>query len=66
MYLCWRSCKSTSKVAIEGKLGETYNIWGDNEKKNIEVVNQFWDIAEMAPNKPAGVNLYKDLMACWW
>ncbi len=55
--------KALLKVAIEGKLGETYNIGGDNEKKNIEVVNSICEILEeMAPNKPAGVNLYKDLI----
>ena len=55
--------KALLKVAIEGKLGETYNIGGDNEKKNIEVVNSICEILEeMAPNKPAGVDLYKDLI----
>ena len=43
--------KALLKVAIEGKLGETYNIGGDNEKKNIEVVNSICEILEeMAPN----------------
>ncbi len=55
--------KALLKVAIEGKLGETYNIGGDNEKKNIEVVNSICEILEeMAPKKPAGINFYKDLI----
>jgi dTDP-glucose 4,6-dehydratase len=34
------------KVVLEGALGETYNIGGYNEKKNIEVVNTICDILE--------------------
>jgi len=48
--------KALLKVAIDGKLGETYNIGGDNEKKNIEVVKLICEILEeMAPEKPLGV-----------
>lgn len=31
------------KVVTEGKVGETYNIGGHNEKKNLEVVNTICD-----------------------
>ncbi len=34
------------KVVTEGKVGETYNIGGHNEKKNIEVVNSICDILD--------------------
>ena len=34
------------KVVTEGKIGETYNIGGHNEKKNIEVVNTICDILD--------------------
>jgi len=34
------------KVATEGKLGETYNIGGHNEKTNLEVVHTICDILE--------------------
>lgn len=34
------------KVAIEGVLGETYNIGGHNEKTNLEVVHTICDILE--------------------
>ena len=34
------------KVVLEGALGETYNIGGHNEKKNIDVVNTICDILE--------------------
>lgn len=33
-------------VVLEGALGETYNIGGHNEKKNIDVVNTICDILE--------------------
>jgi len=34
------------KVMCEGKLGETYNIGGHNEKKNIDVVNTICNVLE--------------------
>jgi len=34
------------KVATEGKIGETYNIGGHNEKQNIEVVETICDILD--------------------
>ncbi|MCG6214989.1 dTDP-glucose 4,6-dehydratase [Vibrio furnissii] len=51
------------KVVTEGKVGETYNIGGHNEKANIEVVSTICELLEeFVPNKPDGVNLYKDLI----
>ena len=51
------------KVATEGKVGETYNIGGHNEKQNIEVVHTLCDLLEeLVPNKPAGINEYRDLI----
>ncbi len=34
------------KVALEGKIGETYNIGGHNEKRNIDVVNSICEILD--------------------
>ena len=34
------------KVATEGKIGETYNIGGHNEKQNLEVVHTICDLLE--------------------
>ncbi len=34
------------KVAIEGEIGETYNIGGHNEKQNIEVVRTICELLE--------------------
>ena len=51
------------KVVSEGKVGETYNIGGHNEKQNIEVVQAICSLLEeLAPNKPGGVAAYKDLV----
>ena len=51
------------KVATEGKVGETYNIGGHNEKQNIEVVHTLCDLLEeLVPNKPEGLNQYRDLI----
>lgn len=60
------------KVAIEGQVGETYNIGGHNEKRNLEVVETICDLlqemvppgqfghTEWAPAEP--VNHYRDLI----
>ncbi|WP_439146021.1 dTDP-glucose 4,6-dehydratase [Vibrio sp.] len=51
------------KVVTEGEVGETYNIGGHNEKANIEVVKMICSLLEeLVPNKPEGVNQYKDLI----
>ncbi|MDR7119316.1 dTDP-glucose 4,6-dehydratase [Rheinheimera soli] len=51
------------KVATEGVVGETYNIGGHNEKQNIEVVHTLCALLEeLAPNKPAGLQKYTDLI----
>ena len=50
-------------VAITGEIAETYNIGGHNEKQNIEVVHAICELLEeLAPNKPEGINQYKDLI----
>lgn len=52
------------KVVTKGKVGETYNIGGHNEKRNIEVVRILCDLLEeLAPSqKPAGLAKYEDLI----
>lgn len=47
------------KVLTEGKVGETYNIGGHNEKRNIDVVNTICDILQELV--PAEVR-YRDLI----
>jgi dTDP-glucose 4,6-dehydratase len=51
------------KVVTEGKVGETYNIGGHNERRNIDVVKTICSILEdLAPEKPAGLKNYEDLI----
>ena len=51
------------KVVTEGKVGETYNIGGHNEKQNIEVVHTICNLLEeLAPEKPMNVLQYSDLI----
>ena len=53
--------RALCKVVAEGKVGETYNIGGHNEKRNIEVVQSICDLLEeLAPQKPVGVQNYRD------
>lgn len=51
------------KVATVGSIGETYNIGGHNEKKNIDVVRTICGLLEeLVPIKPTGVAKYEDLI----
>jgi dTDP-glucose 4,6-dehydratase len=51
------------KVVTEGKVGETYNIGGHNEKQNIEVVNKICELLdELQPAKNLPINSYKELI----
>src|SRR5471030_1495848 len=51
------------KVVTEGTVGETYNIGGHNEQKNIDVVRGICALLEeLAPNRPAGVEKFTDLI----
>ncbi len=50
-------------VLTEGKVGETYNIGGHNEKTNLEVVQTICKILEeLVPNKPQNIKNYIELI----
>ena len=50
-------------VLTQGEVGETYNIGGHNEKRNIDVVRGLCQLLEaLAPYKPEGVARYEDLI----
>lgn len=51
-------------VATQGVIGETYNIGGHNEQKNLHVVQTLCSLLEelAANKKPAGVTAYADLI----
>ena len=51
------------KVVCEGEVGETYNIGGHNERKNIEVVQTICRLLDvLVPNKPGNLAKYEDLI----
>ncbi|MGX8943274.1 dTDP-glucose 4,6-dehydratase [Symbiopectobacterium sp. Eva_TO] len=51
------------RVVTAGEIEETYNIGGHNERKNLDVVHALCDLLEeLAPQKPAGVTHYRDLI----
>jgi len=55
--------RALCKVIAEGAIGETYNIGGDAERKNIEVVKCICRLLEeLAPNKPSNIERYEDLI----
>ena len=50
-------------VVTTGVVGETYNIGGHNEQKNIDVVHGICALLEeLAPDRPEGVTRYSDLI----
>ncbi|TCL07363.1 dTDP-glucose 4,6-dehydratase [Sodalis ligni] len=50
-------------VVTSGLVGETYNIGGHNERRNIDVVMTICRLLdEMKPVKPVGVSQYEDLI----
>lgn len=50
-------------VVTQGKVGETYNIGGHNERKNIDVVKAICEILEeLVPEKLNGIDSYSSLI----
>ena len=50
-------------VLTKGRVGENYNIGGNCEKTNLEVVKTICQLLEeLAPNKPNHIKHYEDLM----
>ena len=55
--------KEYEALVTEGEVGETYNIGGHNERKNIDVVKTVCTLLEeLVPSKPDGVEHYADLI----
>ncbi|CAD5375449.1 dTDP-glucose 4,6-dehydratase [Pseudomonas sp. OF001] len=51
------------EVITHGRVGETYNVGGHNEKRNLEVVETICDLLEeLAPGKPQGIASYRELI----
>jgi len=55
--------KALYKVVTEGKVGETYNIGGFNERKNIQVVKTICNILdELITEKPKNIKNFNELI----
>ena len=51
-------------VALNANIGETYNIGGNNEIQNIEVVRKVCDILDkLVPSKLNGISSFKELIS---
>ncbi len=51
------------KVVTEGEVGQTYNIGGQNEKTNLEVVNSICTILDdLKPANLVGIDRYEELI----
>ena len=55
--------RALAVVVSRGRVGETYNIGGHNEKQNIEVVKAICELLdELAPSNIAGLLSYEELI----
>ena len=51
------------EVVTKGRVGETYNIGGNNEKTNLNVVLKICEILDkLVPERPNNINKYSDLI----
>jgi dTDP-glucose 4,6-dehydratase len=57
-------CAAIMKVLTKGKPGEFYNIGGNNEKTNLDVVNIICSLLdELTPSPPNGLSSYSQLIS---
>lgn len=49
-------CTAIDLIYHGGKVGETYNIGGHNERKNLELVHALCDLLDVELDRPAGKN----------
>lgn len=55
--------RALCKVVESGTPGETYNIGGLNERRNIDVVTSICDLLDqMVPRKPKDIDSYRELI----
>lgn len=47
-------CTAIDQILHGGRVGETYNIGGHNERQNIQIVHALCDILDRKLNRPAG------------
>lgn len=49
-------CSAIDLIFHGGRVGETYNIGGHNERKNLDIVHALCDILDRKMDRPAGKN----------
>ena len=50
-------------MLLGGQVGETYNIGGHNERRNLDVVHSICDLLqELVIARPAGIQRFRDLV----
>ena len=55
--------RALARVLTDGIVGETYNIGGHNEKRNIEVVKAVCELLdELSPSVHSGIKKYEELI----
>jgi dTDP-glucose 4,6-dehydratase len=54
--------RALQTVLRAGRPGETYNIGGHNEQRNIDVVRRICDLLEQLAPNPVGVGRYEELI----
>ena len=54
-------CSAILSVLENGKIGETYNIGGHNEKSNIEIVHKICDLLDKARPKDNGTSYLEQI-----
>ncbi len=47
-------CQALETILSDGKVGETYNIGGDTEKTNIEIVQSICELVDELTDRPTG------------
>ena len=51
------------EILINGKEGETYNVGGNNEKTNLEIVEKICNVLDnLIISKPNGIKSFKELI----
>ena len=55
--------EALTTVMMDGFIGETYNIGGNNEKTNLDVVNELCLVLDkLAPDHPSNIKKYSELI----
>jgi dTDP-glucose 4,6-dehydratase len=49
----WKTMPALDRIVAQGRVGETYNVGGRNERRNIDVVRQICAVLDrLVPGQP--------------